>query len=96
MYQINEIGKEQIRQQLIEKLKDNGYNFQGDEFIGTRQQNTMLRLWSEDIEQAIDTHVFFFENEDPSGAEVELHKFDTISGNTEFISINNDGVDWTE
>ena len=59
MYQINEIGKEQIRQQLIEKLKDNGYNFQGDEFIGTRQQNTMLRLWSEDIEQAIDTHVFF-------------------------------------
>jgi len=92
MYQINEVGLEQIRQQLITKLKQNGYNYQGNDFIGTRQQELMLNLWAQDLEQAIDSYVYDFDNESPEGAEVELCKFSTISGRTEFLSVTKSGI----
>ena len=92
MYQINEVGLEQIRQQLITKLKQNGYNYQGNDFIGTRQQELMLNLWAQDLEQAMDSYVYHFDNESPEGAEVELCKFSTLSGRTEFLSVTTSGI----
>tara|TARA_R100001369_G_scaffold58154_2_gene85027 strand:+ start:106 stop:399 length:294 start_codon:yes stop_codon:yes gene_type:complete len=92
MYQINEVGLEQIRQQLITKLKPNNYNYQSDDFIGTREQDNMLGLWAADLEQAIDSYIYDFDNESPEGAEVELCRFSTLSGRTEFLSVTTSGI----
>ena len=96
MYQINEAGLEQIRQQLITKLKPNNYNYQSDDFVGTREQDNMLGLWAADLEQAIDSYIYDFENENPEGAEVELCKFSTKSGRTEFLSVTKSAIEESE
>ena len=56
----------------------------------------MLGLWAADLEQAIDSYIYDFDNENPEGAEVELCKFSTVSGRTEFLSVTKSAIEESE
>lgn len=90
MYLINKVGLEEIRQQLIAKLKSNGYDWQLDEFIGSREQDRLLNAYASDLEDVIN---------DPGMAEaiweVELSEHTTKSGHVEFLSVGQVSI-WEE
>jgi len=50
MYTINKEGLEEIRQQLISKLKSNDYDYQSDEMVGSKEQDNYLSAFASDIE----------------------------------------------
>ena len=93
MYNINEFGIEQIRQQLINILKPTpASEWLNDEFVGSREQEKMLFAWACDLEQQMDEYVSFG-NSDPSGAEVEVASYLTQSGHVQSISVDRLGYD---
>jgi|TARA_R110000803_G_scaffold187932_1_gene250307 hypothetical protein len=96
MYELNEFGIEQIRQQLINILKPTpASEWLNDEFDGSIQQGNMLFAWACDLEQQMDEYVSFG-NADPSGAEVEVDSYLTKSGHVQSISVDRLGYDLTD
>ena len=90
MYLMTEEGLEEIRQQLISKLKPNGYDYQGDDFIGSKEQDHYLEAFAEDLGDAM-TEYMFMGNDSPEGAQVEIGQHLTKSGHVEFISVTKKG-----
>ena len=83
MHLINKVGLEEIRQQLIKKLKPNRYDFQADEMIGSREQDNYLSSYASDIEEAMDDWT--------NNGEVELSMHQTKSGHVEHLSVSEQG-----
>lgn len=80
---VNEIGLEEIRQQLIKKLKPNRYDYHSDEMIGSKEQDNYLCSYASEIEEAMDDWT--------KNGEVELSQHQTKSGHVEFLSVSEDG-----
>ena len=83
MHLINKVGLEEIRQQLITKLKPNRYDFQSDEMVGSKEQDNYLSSYATDLEAAMDNWT--------DGDEVELSPHNTKSGHVEFLSVSDKG-----
>ena len=83
MHLINKVGLEEIRQQLITKLKPNRYDFQSDEMVGSKEQDNYLSSYATDLEAAMDDWT--------NNSEVEVSQHETKSGHPEFLSVSEDG-----
>ena len=85
MYTINKKGLEEIRQQLISKLKSNNYDYQSDEMVGSKEQDNYLSAFASDIEEAMSNWT--------DNGEVELSPHDTKSGHVEHLSVSDNSFD---
>lgn len=83
MYLINKEGLEEIRQQLISKLKPTAYNYQSDEMIGSKEQDNYLSSYASDIEEAMSNWT--------DNGEIEIAQHLTKSGHTEHLSVSDKG-----
>ena len=83
MHTINKEGLEEIRQQLISKLKSNNYDYQSDEMVGSKEQDNYLSAFASDIEEAMSNWT--------DNGEVELSPHDTKSGHVEHLSVSDNG-----
>ena len=81
---INEIGMQQIVNQLKAKCKPSVFDGWLDaDLIDSRRSQQMLSSWAAELEDVLDSG---------NGDEIEISKHDTISGHTEHLSVTDDGI----
>ncbi len=82
---INKNGMQQIVDQLKAKCKPSVFNgWLDDDLIDSRESKEMLSAWASDLEAVLDQE---------NGDEIEISEHQTISGNTEFIYVTDEGID---
>jgi len=82
---INEIGMQQIVEQLKAQCKPNVFDgWLDDDLIGSRRSQEMLSSWATELEDVLNSG---------NGDEIEISQHDTISGHIEFLSVTDEGID---
>ena len=82
---VNKLGLEMIRQELLSKCKPSVFDgWIDDDLIDSKRSQEMLGAWASEIEETLDAD---------NGDFVEVSQFDTKSGLTEHISIDDSGID---
>ena len=85
-YIINDEGHRQIREKLIALVKPELTGWFSDSLKDSKEAQEMLRIWSEDIESSLNS---LEEGEYWDG--LELSQYATKSGNTERLTIDENG-----
>jgi len=84
-HKVNKIGLEMIRQELLSICKPSVFDgWLDDDLIESKRSQEMLGAWASEIETLLDAD---------EGDFVEVSKFDTKSGRTEFVEIDESGID---
>ena len=82
---VNKLGLEMIRQELLSKCKPSVFDgWLDDDLIDSKRSQEMLGAWASTIEDDLDSSNAYF---------VEVSQFDTKSGHTEHLSIDDSGID---
>lgn len=85
---INEIGMQQIVEQLRSKCKPSVLDgWLDDDLISSRRSQEMLSAWATALEDVLDSG---------NGDELEISQHHAISGHVEHLSVTDEGIDVEE
>ena len=84
-HRVNQSGLEMIRQKLRSRCKPSVFDgWLDDDLIDSKRSQEILGAWASEIEEVLDAD---------NGDYVEISCFDTKSGHTEHLEIDDSGVD---
>jgi len=85
---INEIGMQQIVEQLRSRCKPSVFDgWLDDDLISSRRSQEMLSAWATALEDVLDSG---------NGDELEISQHHAISGHVEHLSVTDEGIDVEE